>query len=201
MNKYAINEFKRRAKASDYDSGPLRKQAKISTGKRKGEQKRNEESSKSEVSQTLPADFFDVAKTDDRSENADNGKQMPNEIPKGFFDDPVMDAKARNVAYKDPKEEEWELFQKAISEEKNVSEALVEEELEAVQVERNLEEIDSQIEKWQKVNELQEKAEKIIANSDKDMKEDNLSDDEDTADFDDLNVFSDWRSRGTVFNK
>ena len=38
-------------------------------------------------------------------------------LPEGFFDDPVMDAKVRNVEYKDPIEEEWEKFQKEIKEE------------------------------------------------------------------------------------
>ena len=41
-------------------------------------------------------------------------------LPEGFFDDPKMDAKARNVEYKDPMTEEWEKFQKSIAKETDV---------------------------------------------------------------------------------
>ena len=41
-------------------------------------------------------------------------------LPEGFFDDPKMDARARNVEYKDPMTEEWEKFQKSIAKETDV---------------------------------------------------------------------------------
>ena len=42
-------------------------------------------------------------------------------IPEGFFDDPLQDAKARKVEYKDPMMDEWEKFQKTIKKEDDVS--------------------------------------------------------------------------------
>lgn len=43
-------------------------------------------------------------------------------LPEGFFDDPRLDAKARNQEYKDPQDIEWEKYQKALREEENKSE-------------------------------------------------------------------------------
>eukprot|EP00731_Ephydatia_muelleri_P033566 Em0032g28a len=99
---------------------------------------------------TLPSDFFDpkALKNDDDDDIEDEDKVIEGivlddltpkknskkrvrsakndvALPEGFFDDPKMDARARNVEYKDPMTEEWEKFQKSIAKETDTSEALV----------------------------------------------------------------------------
>ena len=39
---------------------------------------------------------------------------MTSELPAGFFDDPKLDAKARNIEYVDPMEKELQEFQKVM---------------------------------------------------------------------------------------
>lgn len=69
-------------------------------------------------------------------------------LPEGFFDDPVKDAKARNLEYKDPVEEEWERFQKEIKVAADCSNAIIAEDQEEATVERQIDEIDEQIRNW-----------------------------------------------------
>merc|ERR1712226_474016 len=73
-------------------------------------------------------------------------------LPEGFFDDPVMDAKARGVAYVDKEEEEWEACV--------AQNILVEDRTEAT-VDRQIEEIDEQIEAWQRVNRLEKMKDQV----------------------------------------
>ncbi|XP_076366900.1 zinc finger protein 830-like isoform X2 [Tachypleus tridentatus] len=114
-------------------------------------------------------------------------------LPEGFFDDPIMDAKVRKVEYKDPMEEEWEKFQKTIAAETNVSQAIIEEDLEESKVEREIDEIDEQIFNWERVEKLQKKKEEILKNEY--SKEDN-SDDNSSIDEHEFDEFLDWRSKG-----
>ncbi|XP_022245796.1 zinc finger protein 830-like isoform X1 [Limulus polyphemus] len=114
-------------------------------------------------------------------------------LPEGFFDDPIMDAKVRKVEYKDPMEEEWEKFQKTIAAETNVSQAIIEEDLEESKVEREIDEIDEQIYNWERVEKLQKKKEEILRNEH--SKEDN-SDDNSSVDEHEFDEFLDWRSKG-----
>jgi zinc finger protein 830 len=165
----------------------------------------NKSMATSDVQQSgLPNDFFDdnkqmSAKSEETSESIDEEMETNDEskgLPKGFFDDPVMDAKARKVVFKDPMDEQWEQFQKVIAEENNVSENIIEEDIEGLQMDRNLEEIEEQIANWMKVNEMQKKAElihsHIVNTRDTAMKEEDSDSDVDEHD---LNVFSNWRSR------
>uniref|UniRef100_A0A182KG26 ZNF380 coiled-coil domain-containing protein n=1 Tax=Anopheles christyi TaxID=43041 RepID=A0A182KG26_9DIPT len=92
-------------------------------------------------------------------------------LPEGFFDDPKMDAKARNQEYKDPNDEEWEKFQKEIKEATNVSMAIISEEQEESTAERQIAEIDEQIRNWSRVLDLEKKKEQV-----KTMKEIKASD-------------------------
>jgi zinc finger protein 830 len=96
-------------------------------------------------------------------------------LPEGFFDDPKMDAKvscktttqitlfasivicclcdivllqARNVEYRDPVEEEWERFQRAIKEEAEQSQQIIQDEQEEATAERQIDEIDEQMRNW-----------------------------------------------------
>ncbi|XP_011158108.1 zinc finger protein 830 isoform X2 [Solenopsis invicta] len=75
----------------------------------------------------------------------------PATLPEGFFDDPVMDAKVRNVEYKDPIEEEWEKFQKEIKEETAQSAQIIADDQEEATTERQMDEIEEQIRHWSSV--------------------------------------------------
>ncbi|KAL8604195.1 hypothetical protein ACOMHN_014763 [Nucella lapillus] len=144
----------------------------------------------------LPDDFFDASLKgeEDKAENAGSSKPttMAEVLPEGFFDDPKMDAKVRKVEYKDKMEEEWELFQRSMKEEFLVSEAIVEEEDEQINVERNLDEIDDQMQRWKEVEDLHVKKETLPKTAGDDKDKDNDSDD---LDEEDLDQFLDWRSK------
>lgn len=121
-------------------------------------------------------------------------KKISEVLPEGFFDDPIMDAKVRKVEYKDKMEEEWDLFQKQMKEESHVSEAIMEEDDEQTNVDRNIDEIDEQIHRWSQINELQSKKEEI--NKTKSQKNDNDdSDSDDSSALEDFHNLLDWRSK------
>ena len=65
-----------------------------------------------------------------------------------------MDAKARGVAYVDKEEEEWEAFQKEIEAEASVAQNILVEDRTEATVDRQIEEIDEQIEAWQRYMEV-----------------------------------------------
>lgn len=69
-------------------------------------------------------------------------------LPEGFFDDPVKDAKARNLEYRDPVEEEWDRFQKEIKVAADTSNAIMEEDQVEATTERQIGEIDEQMRNW-----------------------------------------------------
>ncbi|XP_045187444.2 zinc finger protein 830-like [Mercenaria mercenaria] len=149
-------------------------------------------------SSALPADFFDAgvmpsASTSKDVEEEPRPATMADVLPEGFFDDPKMDAKVRKVEYVDKMEEEWELFQKTMKEETHVSEAIVEEEDEQVNVDRNIDEIDEQIQCWKEVNDLETKKEEIMKKAPVDSKKDNDSDEDLNEEM--LDEFLDWRSK------
>lgn len=72
-------------------------------------------------------------------------------LPEGFFDDPIKDAKARNLEYKDPVEEEWEKFQQEIKAASDFSNAIIAEDQEEAITERQIDEIDEQIRNWNRL--------------------------------------------------
>ncbi|KAH6931113.1 hypothetical protein HPB50_022223 [Hyalomma asiaticum] len=154
-------------------------------------------------------DFFDKASASQPIEAAPvqppqpkpqtSSKKAPSEaLPEGFFDDPVLDAKARNVEYKDPIEEEWEKFKKEIAEETTVSEAIMAEDIEESKAERDIEEIDEQIHNWQRVEQLQQRKEELMKKevTENEDNQDNNSDLED----EEYEEFLSWRAKG-VWNK
>lgn len=155
---------------------------------------------------TIKKDLVNIKRDQSNStDTADNIQMEVDEsrnelLPEGFFDDPVKDAKIRNLEYKDPHEEEWERFQKEIKEESTVSNAIIAEEQEEATTERQIEEIDEQILKWSRVLDLEKKKENICAKvkqkakmrmDDSSESESNDSDD-DKTDIDDL---LDWRAK------
>lgn len=137
--------------------------------------------STSEQIQSLPDDFFDSsskinrdlvnirlptnksAVTSQDQTEAASQEQPPEEekIPEGFFDDPKADAKARNIEYKNPNDEEWERFQKEIKEATTESLAIINEEQEESTAERQISEIDEQIRNWSRVLSLEKKKEEV----------------------------------------
>ncbi|KAG0429694.1 hypothetical protein HPB47_023373 [Ixodes persulcatus] len=129
-----------------------------------------------------------------KSQCPEKKRKAAEALPEGFFDDPVLDAKARNVEYKDPIEEEWEKFQKEIAEETNVSEAIMAEDVEESKVERDIEEIDEQIHNWQRVEQLQQRKDELMKNEANAMEQnDNSDSDIDEQQFDE---YLSWRAKG-----
>nr|CAD7453915.1 unnamed protein product [Timema tahoe] len=116
-------------------------------------------------------------------------------LPEGFFDDPMLDAKARHVEYKDPIQEEWDKFQREMKEEVTVSAQIIAEDQEEATAERQIDEIDEQIRNWNRVLDLERKKEEVTQagctrSGSLDDADDVSSPDE--ADFDE---YLDWRAK------
>ncbi|XP_013190284.1 zinc finger protein 830 [Amyelois transitella] len=120
--------------------------------------------------------------------------QTDQPIPEGFFDDPILDAKVRNIEYKDPVEEEWEKFQKEIKEEATASAEIIAGEQEEATAERQIDEIDEQMRNWSRVLDLELKKEETKK---KKMDTDRMSEDEDddSGNEEDIDEFLDWRAK------
>lgn len=100
---------------------------------------------KRKLNANLPSDFFDEPKKEKKeddetktTEKKESTTSSDSNLPEGFFDDPKKDAEARNVEYKDPKEAEWEMFQKMIEEETKVAETIQEEEDEESEMHKDM---------------------------------------------------------------
>lgn len=115
-------------------------------------------------------------------------------LPEGFFDDPVLDAKVRNVEYKNPIEEEWEKFQKEIKEEAAQSAQIIADDQEEATTERQLDEIEEQIRHWSRVMDLVKRKEQVQATDRKQKNADEDVSSEDEVDFDE---FLDWRAKNS----
>jgi len=119
-------------------------------------------------------------------------------VPEGFFDDPKLDAKVRQIEYKDPVEEEWDKFQKEIHDEAIVSAAIQDEDQEESTVERQLEEIEDQMLKWGRVLQL-EKTKDIVLQRAKESRDSMQMEESSSSSDDEMEVerFFDWRSKAT----
>ena len=117
------------------------------------------------------------------------------EIPEGFFDDPKLDAKARNVQYVDQNEEEWNKFQKEIADEViNAQEILTEDRNEAT-ADRQLENMDEQMEAWKRVQQIEIKKDAVVKNKNvekNDMSKESDGESDSDVELDDL---TDWRKK------
>ncbi|XP_046884225.1 zinc finger protein 830 [Hypomesus transpacificus] len=120
----------------------------------------------------LPADFFDgsippvptashsgsILKADEPEMIVEKKDNTAEALPEGFFDDPVRDAKVRNVdAPKDLLDKEWDEFQKEMRQVNTKSEAIVAEDDEEGRLERQIDEIDEQMECYRRVELLRNK--------------------------------------------
>lgn len=126
---------------------------------------------KPSMKSALPLDFHDPPNNrQNGSKQTDTSKQpSPSEtneqpegssdLPDGFFDDPIEDAKVHHKQYVDPMEKEWELFQKEIKMEAHKSVVIEVEDEDVMTFKRNLSEVDDQIAGWAKVEALHIKKE------------------------------------------
>lgn len=164
----------------------------------------------------LPADFFDssipsappithsgsILKTDAEEKTAEKKDNTAEVLPEGFFDDPVKDAKVRNVdAPKDQMDKEWEEFQKEIRLVNTKSDAIVAEDDEEGRLERQIDEIDEQIECYKRVELLRDKRDAVkskpLPNKDEQMDTNDIVEDEDEEEL--LGLLSrDWRAKGAL---
>ncbi|KAK1796892.1 hypothetical protein P4O66_000975 [Electrophorus voltai] len=163
----------------------------------------------------LPADFFDsssaavagashsgsVSKADEER-TAERKENTTEALPEGFFDDPVRDAKVRNVdTPKDQMDKEWEEFQKEMRQVNSASDAIVAEDDEEGRIERQIDEIDEQIECYRRVEVLRAKQDvvkgKVAKHKPEEVREASGSDEEDEEEL--LHVLSrDWRAKGAL---
>uniref|UniRef100_A0A8D0KWA6 Zinc finger protein 830 n=1 Tax=Strix occidentalis caurina TaxID=311401 RepID=A0A8D0KWA6_STROC len=126
-------------------------------------------------------------------------------LPEGFFDDPEVDAKVRKVdAPKDQMDKEWDEFQKAMRQVNTISEAIVAEEDEEGRLDRQIGEIDEQIECYRRVELLRnrqdlmkEKLKEAMRLSATQEKEDEAIGSEDEEELQDL-LSQDWRVKGAL---
>lgn len=167
----------------------------------------------------LPADFFDssipstpaithsgsILKADVPEKSAEKKENTTEALPEGFFDDPVRDAKVRNVdAPKDQMDKEWEEFQKEIRQVNTKSEAIVAEDDEEGRIERQIDEIDEQILCYQRVERLRDKRDvlksKRLPRKDEDMETEETNEEEGEEDEEGLLslLSQDWRAKGAL---
>lgn len=174
------------------------------------------------ASDELPADFFDssipavpsapsashsgsISKAE-LEKPVDKKDTMSEAIPEGFFDDPVRDAKVRNVdTPKDHMDKEWEEFQKELRQVSNASEAIVAVEDEEGRLERQIDEIDEQMECLRRVEVLRTKQETVKDKAKKKKLAEDLAgsgggeekEEEDEEEL--MNVLGrDWRAKGAL---
>lgn len=166
----------------------------------------------------LPADFFDssipstpaishsgsIPKADGQEKSAEKKDNTAEALPEGFFDDPVKDAQVRNVdAPKDQLDKEWEEFQKEMRLVNTKSEAIVAEDDEEGRIERQIDEIDEQIECYRRVELLRDRRDAVkrkpFPRKDNQQKKDAKSEEEEDDEEELLGLLSqDWRAKGAL---
>ncbi|XP_017781084.1 PREDICTED: zinc finger protein 830 [Nicrophorus vespilloides] len=149
-----------------------------------------------ETKKGLPSDFFDNNKKVEVTKKEEEQMEVDAEsLPEGFFDDPKLDAKARNIEYKDPVEEEWDKFQREMKDANHESAAIIAEDQEEATNERQIDEIDEQLRYLSRVVNLQKKKDQMMAS----LKENESRMDEKSAESsssdEDFDEYLDWRSK------
>ncbi|XP_066537764.1 zinc finger protein 830 [Hoplias malabaricus] len=151
----------------------------------------------------LPADFFESAKIPSESvdEQKEENEEKPEpQLPEGFFDDPVKDARVRNVdTPREQMDREWEEFQKEMRFVNSASDAIVAEDDEEGRIERQIDEIDEQIECFRRVELLRAKQEAVQSRTAMQRKKEEREEDEEEDEEELLHVLSrDWRAKGAL---
>ncbi|KAK1331071.1 hypothetical protein QTO34_009019 [Cnephaeus nilssonii] len=126
-------------------------------------------------------------------------------LPEGFFDDPEIDARVRKVdAPKDQMDKEWDEFQKAMRQVNTISEAIVAEEDEEGRLDRQIGEIDEQIECYRRVeklrnrqDEIKHKLKEVLTIKELQKKEEENVGSDDEGELQDL-LSQDWRVKGAL---
>ncbi|NXA12592.1 ZN830 protein, partial [Sapayoa aenigma] len=171
------------------------------------------------VANSLPADFFDsktaaapivshsgsIQKAEVQEKTVERKENTAEALPEGFFDDPEVDAKVRKVdAPKDQMDKEWDEFQKAMRQVNTISEAIVAEDDEEGRLDRQIGEIDEQIECYRRVellrnrqDEIKEKLKEAMRLRATQEKEDEDVGSEDEEELQDL-LSQDWRVKGAL---
>ncbi|XP_072185699.1 zinc finger protein 830 [Excalfactoria chinensis] len=171
------------------------------------------------IPNSLPADFFDskttaapvvshsgsIQKPETQEKIVERKENTAEALPEGFFDDPEVDAKVRKVdAPKDQMDKEWDEFQKAMRQVNTISEAIVAEEDEEGRLDRQIGEIDEQIECYRRVELLRNRQDLIKEKCKEAMrlratqeKEDEAIGSEDEEELQDL-LSQDWRVKGAL---
>ncbi|NXS38152.1 ZN830 protein, partial [Pomatostomus ruficeps] len=171
------------------------------------------------VANSLPADFFDtktpaapivshsgsVQKAEIQEKVVERKENTAEALPEGFFDDPEVDAKVRKVdAPKDQMDKEWDEFQKAMRQVNTISEAIVAEDDEEGRLDRQIGEIDEQIECYRRVellrnrqDEMREKLKEAMRLRAAQEKEEEDVGSEDEEELQDL-LSQDWRVKGAL---
>ncbi|XP_012286637.1 zinc finger protein 830 isoform X2 [Orussus abietinus] len=139
-------------------------------------------------------DELESKKIDNENEKLKKKEANQPPLPEGFFDDPILDAKVRNVEYKDPIEEEWEKFQKEIKEETAQSAQIIADDQEEATTERQIDEIEEQIRHWSRVMDLVRWKEQVqAAEKKKESVDENVS----SGDESEFDEFLDWRAKNS----
>ncbi|NWJ09469.1 ZN830 protein, partial [Crypturellus undulatus] len=171
------------------------------------------------IANSLPPDFFDskttaapivshsgsIQKPEIQEKVVERKENTAEALPEGFFDDPEVDAKVRKVdAPKDQMDKEWDEFQKAMRQVNTISEAIVAEEDEEGRLDRQIGEIDEQIECYRRVELLRnrqdlmkEKLKEAMRLTATQEKEDESLGSEDEEELQDL-LSQDWRVKGAL---
>ncbi|NXY22385.1 ZN830 protein, partial [Atrichornis clamosus] len=171
------------------------------------------------IANSLPADFFDtkttaapivshsgsIQKAEIQEKVVERKENTAEALPEGFFDDPEVDAKVRKVdAPKDQMDKEWDEFQKAMRQVNTISEAIVAEDDEEGRLDRQIGEIDEQIECYRRVellrnrqDEMKEKLKEAMRLRAAQEKEDEDIGSEDEEELQDL-LSQDWRVKGAL---
>lgn len=154
-------------------------------------------SEKPTIDPSIPQDFFDdgVSIQTEQTMEVDNASEEKTDLPQGFFDDPLQDARARKAVYKDPLEQQMELFRKEIAQETLVSDVIIEEDVEELQKEKTIFEIEEQISHWSKVDRFQKQIEQIHKRQEDNkvsLETDEESESDDETNLNDVNF---WRSK------
>ncbi|NWR60258.1 ZN830 protein, partial [Bucorvus abyssinicus] len=169
------------------------------------------------IANSLPADFFDskttpapivshsgsIQKAEIQEKIVERKENTAEALPEGFFDDPEVDAKVRKVdAPKDQMDKEWDEFQKAMRQVNTISEAIVAEEDEEGRLDRQIGEIDEQIECYRRVELLRNRQDLMKEKLKEAMRlratqEDEAVGSEDEEELQDL-LSQDWRVKGAL---
>uniref|UniRef100_G3TV04 Zinc finger protein 830 n=1 Tax=Loxodonta africana TaxID=9785 RepID=G3TV04_LOXAF len=176
-------------------------------------------SSREATSSVLPNDFFDtnppkapliphsgsIEKAEIHEKVVERRENTAEALPEGFFDDPEVDARVRKVdAPKDQMDKEWDEFQKAMRQVNTISEAIVAEEDEEGRLDRQIGEIDEQIECYRRVeklrnrqDEIKHKLKAVLTIKELQKKEEENVDSDDEGELQDL-LSQDWRVKGAL---